>query len=390
MIPVRCEGLAAAGDLFPETTAIAVDRALRRRRERAERQFRVRDDTELSRIVAADLRLVGVNVNQARWRNREGEARIPRARVRFGETRADSHDHIRGAAPVIGDRRAPESGLPEQQRVIVPQAAFAHQRMRDRHVERLGQRCQLRGRPGREHAATRVQDRTLGGCERVDDLPDRCGVDRGPRHDRGHVPECVDGQIGGEDVHRHVDEHRTWPASLRQMERALHDARQILHAVDAVHALAKRPVDLELVGVLMEIDLLVGVAAVVVRRDIAGNHHHRDRIERRVGDAGARVGQSRTEVRQQHAGPARRARVAVGGMGRDLLVARRHEPDAALPERVEQRDDRVTAQAENHLDAEAFEILGQEVRGDPGLCRLLSRIDGVGRNCAHTAIPGGG
>src|SRR5439155_9280613 len=77
MIPVRCEGLAAAGDLFPETTAIAVDRALRRRRERAERQFRVRDDTELSRIVAADLRLVGVNVNQARWRNREGEARIP-------------------------------------------------------------------------------------------------------------------------------------------------------------------------------------------------------------------------------------------------------------------------------------------------------------------------
>jgi hypothetical protein len=88
--------------------------ALRGRRERAECQFRVCDDTEFSRIVAADLGLVGVDVNQARWRNREGEARIPRAGVRFGETRADSHDHISGAALVIGNRRAPESGLPEQ------------------------------------------------------------------------------------------------------------------------------------------------------------------------------------------------------------------------------------------------------------------------------------
>ena len=157
------------------------------------------------------------------------------------------------------------------------------------------------------------------------------------------------------------------PSGLREMERALHDARQIVDAVDAVDALAERPVDLALVGVLVEVDLLVRVAAEVVRRHVAGDHDHRDRIERRVGDAGARVGQPRTEVRQQHAGLAGRARVAVGGVGRHLFVARRDEPDAALPERVEQRDDRVPAQAEDHLDAEALEILGQQVRGDPGL-----------------------
>src|SRR5204863_185272 len=83
MIPVRCKGLAAAGNLFAETAAIAVAPALRRRRERAECQFRVCDDTEFSRIVPADLRLVGVNVNPARWRHRKGGARIPPACARW-------------------------------------------------------------------------------------------------------------------------------------------------------------------------------------------------------------------------------------------------------------------------------------------------------------------
>ena len=41
-------------------------------------------------------------------------------------------------------------------------------------------------------------------------------------------------------------------------------ARQIRDAVDAVDALAERPVDLELVGVLMEVELLMRMAAVIV------------------------------------------------------------------------------------------------------------------------------
>ena len=114
------------------------------------------------------------------------------------------------------------------------------------------------------------------------------------------------------------------------MERALHDARQIRDAVDAVDALAERPVDLELVGILVQVHFLVRMTAVVMRRHVAGDHDHRDGIERGVGDAGRGVGQPRAEVRQQHAGLARRARVAVGGVRRDLLVTRRDEADAAL------------------------------------------------------------
>jgi predicted ATPase len=48
-------------------------------------------------------------------------------------------------------------------------------------------------------------------------------------------------------------------------------------------------------------------------------------------------------------------------VGGHLFVARRDEPDAALAERVEKCDDRVSAQAENHVDAEALQILGEQI-----------------------------
>ena len=107
--------------------------------------------------------------------------------------------------------------------------------------------------------------------------------------------------------------------------------------IDAVDALAERTVDLVLVRVLMEVDLLVRMAAVEVRLHVAGDHDHRDRVERGVGHAGRGVGQPGPEMGQQHARLAGRARIAVGGVRRDLLVARADVADAAAAERVEHR-----------------------------------------------------
>ena len=75
------------------------------------------------------------------------------------------------------------------------------------------------------------------------------------------------------------------------MERALDDPREVGDAIDTVDAFAERPVDLVLVGVLVQVHLLVRMAAVVVGRDVARDHDHRDGIERRVGNAGHRVRQ---------------------------------------------------------------------------------------------------
>ena len=163
---------------------------------------------------------------------------------------------------------------------------------------------------------------------------------------------------------------------LRQVKRALDDARQIADVVDAIDALAERPVDLELIRVLVQVHFLVRMASVVVARDVAGDHHHRDRVERRVGDAGRRIGEARTEVRHQDADLARRARVAVGGVRGDLLVARRDEANLALAERVEKADHGVAAQPEDHLDAEALEVVGQQVRRDARLGFRRDALDG--------------
>ena len=166
------------------------------------------------------------------------------------------------------------------------------------------------------------------------------------------------------------------------MERPLHHARQIADAIDTVDALAERPVNLELIGVLVEVHFLVRVAAVIVRRHVARNHHHRDRIERCIRHAGAGVGQAGAEMRQENPRLARRPRVAVGRVRRDLFVPRRHESNPAFPERVEQGNDRVTAQTEDDLDAKALEIIRQQVRRNPRLGRGLGR-DCSRRNCAH-------
>ena len=82
------------------------------------------------------------------------------------------------------------------------------------------------------------------------------------------------------------------------------------------------------------------------------------------------------EVRHQHADLARGARVTVGGVRGDLLVAGRDEADLALAERVEKPDDGVAAQPEDHLDAEALEVVGEQVRRDARLGFRRDALDG--------------
>ena len=262
--------------------------------ERAERQLRVGDDAELGRVVAADLRRVGVDVDQPRRRNREREARIPRARVRFGEPRADGDDQIggrgtcrwRSACPRSRSGRAaagdPRAGSP------CPSACA-----------RPAPRALRRARPApRSRAPTARRRRRRAPAarprERIDDArrrsPRRASAATSapaPAETRRPARSAEKMSIGTS------TSTGPGPSGLREMERALDDARQILDAIDAVDALAERPVDLELVGVLVQVDFLMRVPAVVVRRHVAGDHHHRDRIERRVGDAGAGVGQAR-------------------------------------------------------------------------------------------------
>jgi len=98
-----------------------------------------------------------------------------------------------------------------------------------------------------------------------------CGTSRWNR--RGQLLESVDGEVSGENVHRHVHQYGTRPPAARQVKGAFHDAWQIFGAIYPVDSFAKWTVDLKLIRILMEINFLVWVPAVIMRRYITGDEH---------------------------------------------------------------------------------------------------------------------
>ena len=164
-----------------------------------------------------------------------------------------------------------------------------------------------------------------------------------------------------EHVHRHVDQHRTRLPALGQQECLVDDLRKQFRIVDAPGALHERPIDLVLRAVGVQVHFLVRMFAEVVRGHIAGDHHHGNAVERRVGDAGRGIGEAGPQVRQQHRRLARDARVAVGGMRGDLLVAHVDELDPALRHGRQHGDVRVAAQAEDVAHAAPLEVAHQVI-----------------------------
>jgi hypothetical protein len=148
------------------------------------------------------------------------------------------------------------------------------------------------------------------------------------------------------------------------VERPLDNPWQIFDVIDPVHAFAKRPEDLKLIRILMKIHFLMRVPSVEVRRHIARDHHHRNRIQSGVRDTGGGIRQPRSKMCEQYTNLPGSARVSISGVSGDLFVPSRDKPDFAFTESVEERDDGVTTQTEYHFNADPLEILRQEVRRD--------------------------
>jgi hypothetical protein len=257
MVVVRRELPASTGDVVTQRSAGVGVHVARRFYQHAKRGLRVRHHAKFGRIVAPDLGGIGIDMDQARGRNRKRESRIPRARVRLRQPRAHGQNQIGVAARVVRHRQAPESCLAQQQRMPLVQTPFAHKRMGHRHFQRFGERRELGRGARRHHAAAGIDHRPLRGGQRLHDGSRRRRVERWPRQHGRSLLKCTHRQIGGENVHRHVHQHRAGAAGLAEVEGALQDSGQILGAIDAVHALAERPVDLHLAGVLMEIHFLM-------------------------------------------------------------------------------------------------------------------------------------
>ena len=225
--------------------------------------------------------------------------------------------------------------------------------------------AQLGRRIGEQDAAADVEERRLGGQELFDDLFGGFLVERGLGELARVLQDALeqrDVNLFREDVHRHVDQHRAGTAGLGQDEGLFQNLREEVRRIDAPDALAEGPVDLALRGVGVQVHFLVRAFAVIVRRHVAGNDHHRDRVERGVGYPGGGVGQAGREVREQDGGLLGGAGVAVGGVRRNLLVPGVDELDlGALRQGGEDRNIGVPAQPKNVLDTPRFKILDQLV-----------------------------
>jgi hypothetical protein len=106
---------------------------------------------------------------------------------------------------------------------------------------------------------------------------------------------------------------------------------------------------------------------VLAERALAADQQHRAFGAERVGDAGDRVGGAGAGGHHGHARLAGDARVAVGGVRGDLLVADVHDRDALVDAAVVDVDDVAAAEREDDVDALRLERLGDEMAAGDAL-----------------------
>ncbi len=239
--------------------------------------------------------------------------------------------------------------------------AQAHQRRRHRRAGDAGELAQqLAGARTRiDDAAAGVEDRPFGRRQHLDRRFDQFLV----RLDLGAIGFVLDraglGIARGRDLNilGDVDDDRAGAAGGGDMKRLMHHAAEVaggLHQIIMLGAVA---------GDADRVRLLKRIRSDQVRRDLAGDDHHRDRIHQRVGDAGDGIGRSGAGGDEHDAGLAGGAGIALCRMRRRLFVAHQDVADLLLVEdRVVNRKHRAAGIAEHDLHTEVGQRLDQNVR----------------------------
>ena len=124
-------------------------------------------------------------------------------------------------------------------------------------------------------------------------------------------------------------------------------------------------------------------------RALAADEQHRALGAEGVGDAGDGVGGARAGGDDRAAGLAGHARVAVGGVRGDLLMADVDDLDALVDAAVVDVDDVAAAEREDRVDALGLQRLGDQVAaGDRFRCRVRwLGHSGSSRLCSPYCIP---
>ena len=278
------------------------------------------------------------------------------------EPRAHGQDHIGVVHGQVGGVAAVHAEHADELTVRTRECAEAHQGVGHRQVEQLGQFGQRCGTAAQNHAAARVQHRTLGRQEhfcRLADLPRVPTNGRAVGTQLGFLREDVFeflGRVGH--VFRDIDHYRARATGLCEVERLFHDFRDFRGMLDHETVFHDRPGDTDHVGFLECIGTDHGAS------DLAGNDHHRDGVHISSRNAGNSIGCAWTGRYQYHAGFTGGTGITVSHMGCSLFVANQDVGNSRFLEQcvidVQQSTTRVpvdivnafvTQKADEHLTA---------------------------------------
>ena len=356
---------------LPGRGLLAVEEPVHRLDELLEDDPGVADDGDVGGPYLADLRGVDVDVDHLRLR---GEGRhVPGHPV--VEPGTDRHEEV--GALHRGDRCVVpvHAGHPEGEGVGVGEGPAGHEGRHDREVRLLGEATEPVGGVRLDDAAAGVEDGTLGFV----DEPHRGLHLTGVALHRRLVAGQVDGagsmplHLGVEDVLRDVDEDGTGTTRGGEVEGLGDDVGELLDGGDEVVVLRTRHGDAPGVG------LLEGVHPDRLRRHLAGDRHHRDRVHVGVLEGGDEVRRPRSGGRHAHAHPAGGVGVPGGHVAGTLFVSGQDVADGAVEEGVVGGQDRPAGHAEDDLDPFVFERSDEGLGSGEGLChgRLRGRWSGA-------------
>ena len=299
----------------------------------------------------ADFAAVGVQVHDARARRELGQL----AGGAVVEAGADAHQQVGFLHGDVGRAAAVHAQHAQQLRMVRGQRAQAAQREHGGHAAGFDEAAERVHRVGQGDAAAAVHHRALGRGDGFDGAGDVIPRRRrGRRRRRGDTGNQVRG-IGQLHVLGQVDQHGAGAAFAGDAEGFVHDAGQVIHAAHEEAVLDDRQRHAE------HVQLLEGVGAHQRGADLAGDHHHRRRIQEGIGDAGDQVRRARARRGHAHADAAAGAGVAVGSQRGALFVAHQDVLELRAGQGVVEGHDGAARVAEQQVHALGLECARQQL-----------------------------
>ena len=262
-------------------------------------------------------------------------------------------------------------------RIVRRKGAEAHQGRRDREARRGDEIAQQPRRLGAgiDDAAAGIEDRPLGGGHHRHRLFDLLRIALEARM-IGLMLDVLRPEIfaaGELHVLRDVDDDGARAPVLGDVEGLVQDTRQILDRADEVIMLRAMPGDADRVA------FLEGVRADQMRRHLAGDADHRDRIHQGIGQRGDRIGRAGAGGDEHDARPSRRAGIAFGRVAGALLMADENVAQLRLMiEHVVDRQDGAARIAEQGIDAMILQGFDHHFRAGHYACHLVLRVLSAG------------